>query len=186
MSEPFLLILSGPPGSGKTTVSQLVAAEFENSAVIESDWFWTTVVNGAVPPWRSDADPQNQAMLRAALSSAARLANAGYATILEGILGPWHLGLVRDELRDVDVRVSYVILRPTLETCISRATQRRSEPRHANALSDDEPLRHMYSKFAALGDYEGNVVENSVLSGQETARQVAGVIEESGTSFSLR
>jgi hypothetical protein len=158
----------------------LVAGEFENSAVIESDWFWRTVVKGAIPPWDIEADLQNQAMLRAALSSAERMASAGYATVLEGIVGPSHLGLVRDELSDVEFPVSYVILRPTFSKCLSRARSRCSEPRHANALSDEGPLRHMYAKFAELGEYEGHVVDNSVLSAQETARQVvAGLFEPS-------
>ena len=46
-----LLILSGPPGAGKSTVAPLVAADADPSVRLESDWFWTTFVNGFVEPW---------------------------------------------------------------------------------------------------------------------------------------
>ena len=42
----MLLILTGPPGAGKTTVGAIIASESPLSACIHSDWFWTTIVNG--------------------------------------------------------------------------------------------------------------------------------------------
>jgi dephospho-CoA kinase len=74
----MLLILTGPPGAGKTTVGVLIAAESPLSACIQSDWFWTTIVNGHIPPWESEADAQNRAVIRAAAAAGARMANAGW------------------------------------------------------------------------------------------------------------
>jgi adenylate kinase family enzyme len=45
-----VLILTGPPGAGKTTVGAIIASESPFSVCIQSDWFWTTIVNGRIPP----------------------------------------------------------------------------------------------------------------------------------------
>lgn len=150
-----------------------IAAEFTPSVVVESDFFWASIVNGAIPPWEIESHAQNRAMLRAALASAARLAHAGYATVLEGIIGPWNFDLVHEELAEVEAPVAYVVLRPAVEDCFSRSVERLVEPRHAGALTEEGPIRHLYSQFEHLDVYEKNVLDSSGLSVEETARAIA-------------
>ncbi len=173
MEEPFLLLLSGPPGAGKTTVGRIVASRCSRSACLESDWFWTAIVNGHVPPWEPRADGQNQVMIRSAVATAARMAGGGYSTVLEGIIGPWHFDLVRDELATCPVGVSYVVLRPHLDACLARATGRVADgPDQRGALTDEGPIRHMWNEFAHLGDYERCVGDSSTFDPSETADRV--------------
>lgn len=172
MPESSLLILTGPPGSGKTTVGRLVAGEFDPSAVIDADFFWASVVNGLIPPWEARADAQNQEMIRASLSSAARFVRAGYATVLEGHFGPRYIDLVRDELADLAVPLSYVVLRPTIDDCLVRATERTKDPRHTGALTLEDPICSMYAQYEGLGVYEQHVLDNSGLNPIETARLI--------------
>jgi len=176
---PFL-ILTGPPGSGKTTVGRLVAAAYDPSVAIMSDFFWAAIVNGAIPPWETESAQQNRAMIRASLVSATRLFSAGYATVLEGIIGPWFFDLVREELSDSDATISYVVLRPSIEDCLFRATERLSDPQHAGALSEEAPIRHLYAQFENLGDLERNVIDTSSLSVEETARLITDDLNGAG------
>ncbi len=182
MSDSQLLILTGPPGSGKTTVGRMVAGEFTPSVVVDADFFWASVVNGLIPPWESGADAQNQVMMRASLSTAARFVRAGYVTVLEGHFGPWHMDLIRDELADVTAPVSYVVLRPTIDDCLFRSVDRLKEPRHAGALTLEDPIRAMHAQYERLGVYEKHVLDNSGLSAAETVRSI---VERITTSSDL-
>jgi len=186
MDEPFLLLLSGPPGAGKTTVGRIVASKSSRSACIQSDWFWTTIVNGHVPPWEAIADGQNQAMIRSALATAVRMADGGYATVLEGIIGPWHFDLVGHELATCSVGVSYVVLRPDVDACLARATGRVADgPEHRHALTDEGPIRHMWNQFAHLGEYERFVVDSSRLEPAETADRVCERLHDGHNALSI-
>ena len=160
----MLLILTGPPGAGKTTVGAIIASESPLSACIHSDWFWTTIVNGHIPPWERAADAQNRAVIRAATAAGVRMANAGFTTVLDGILGPWHFEPLREELAQCSVNVNYAVLRPDRDTCLMRAKRRVLEsPQHRDALTDEGPIRHMWNQFSDLGPIEKYVIDNSVV-----------------------
>src|SRR5580658_5175102 len=137
-SEPILLI-TGPPGSGKSTVARLVAERFDPAVSIESDWFWTTIVRGLVAPWLPDADAQNRTVLRTCAAAAAALASGGYTVVMNGILGPWYLDLVTEGLRHHGGDVHYVILRPGLEVAMDRAVSRAPLTPGIPPLTDTGP-----------------------------------------------
>ena len=65
-----LLILTGPPGAGKSTVARIVAAADDPSVCLEADWWWTTIVRGFEPPWSPAADGQNRTVLRSVVAAA--------------------------------------------------------------------------------------------------------------------
>ena len=180
VDDPFLLILTGPPGAGKTTVSRRVAEQFDPSACIEADWFWTTIVNGFVRQWLVEADPQNQAVIRSFVASAGRMVVGGYTTVVEGIVGPWYLHLVREELQALGICAHYIVLRPGLATCLSRATGRgrcggvSGHP----PLTDEEPLRLMWEVFSDLGDYEGHALDTTGMSQGQTVDSVIDLLND--------
>ena len=68
-----ILVVSGPPGAGKTTVSDLVADRLEHSVVIRGDDFFHSVRRGYIDPWLPEARDQNVEVIRA-IAAAARAA----------------------------------------------------------------------------------------------------------------
>ncbi len=172
MNAPFLLILTGPPGAGKTTTATLVAERFTPSVVIEADALWAHVVRGFIEPWEVATDGQNQTLVRASLAAAARLASAGYATVLSGHVGPWFLEVVRDEFARLTVPVAYVVLRPSLEVCLVNCVERQDKAQHAGALSDENVIRRLYESYCELGDFERHVFDTSDLTLDESALQL--------------
>ena len=173
MNHGTILILTGPPGAGKTTVGALIAAEPPLAAHIRSDWFWTTIVNGHIPPWERAADAQNRAVIQAATASGVRMANAGFSVVLDGILGPWHFEPIGEELNQCVVPVNYAVLRPDGDTCLDRARLRVLEsPQHRSALTDEGPIRQMWDQFHGLGLIERFVIDNSAMTPEATAELI--------------
>jgi len=61
-----LIIVTGPPGAGKSTASEGVAAQFNPAAVVAGDAFFDFLRQGRIAPWEAEAhDPAEQAEMRA-------------------------------------------------------------------------------------------------------------------------
>ena len=92
-----ILILTGPPGSGKTTVGQLLAGKLPRAVNLESDEFFHFIRSGYVEPWKRTAHPQNTIVMRIVADAASTYADAGYFTIIDGIIIPgWFFEPLRD------------------------------------------------------------------------------------------
>src|ERR1700723_2129944 len=76
-----LLLITGSPGSGKTTVAPLVADRHELSVCLDLDWFFAKLRSGAISPWREEAHAQNRVGLHAAAEAVAAFGAGGYGTV---------------------------------------------------------------------------------------------------------
>jgi predicted kinase len=176
----LIVVVAGPPGAGKTTVSRLVGQRLESPAcVLESDFWWTTVVGGFVLPWLPEAHEQNRVIVRSFSRAAAAMAQGGYGVVLDGVVGPWNLDLVTTEAAAVGADVHYAVLRPTLSVAVARATARVGEERVSGhpALIHEEPIRKMWHEFTGLGDYERHIVDNTDLDPAQTASAVCALLD---------
>ena len=157
-----LLVVTGPPGAGKTTVARRLAEQAELPSVhLHADDFWHHLVQGYIQPWLEEAHQQNQAVMRAVLASAISFWQDGYQVVLDGVLGPWFLPALW-EATPRDMEIDYVVLRPTLSDALERV-----QTRQGHGFRDDAATRHMYAQFQDLPEpYEGHVVDTSSLSAE--------------------
>jgi predicted ABC-type ATPase len=141
-----LLVVTGPPGAGKSTVAALVSKRHDPSVLIEGDAFFAFLDQGAIAPWEPESHAQNEVVTRAAAAAAGRFA-ARYETVFEGVVGPWLLPTFASA-SGLD-GLHYVILLPPVEVCVERV-----QTRGGHGFSDEAATRKMHAEFtrAAIAD----------------------------------
>jgi predicted kinase len=151
-----ILVVTGPSGVGKSTVSRLVAATVgEKSTHIRMDDFTRFVVNGWVEPWLPESAHQNRVLGGAVLMAAMHFAEGGYTVLLDGHVFPDALAEVAQACRHRAVPLHYVVLRADLDTCWERAASRSIGERP----DDPATFADLHVRFHDLGEHEQNVIE---------------------------
>jgi tRNA uridine 5-carbamoylmethylation protein Kti12 len=150
-----IIVVSGPAGVGKSTVSRLIAAAFNRSVHLQTDDLLASVVNGWVDPALPEAERQNEAIGAALAVAAMSFAQDGYTTIVDGYLFPDGVAGLADACRGRHLSCHYVVLAADAETCWTRASDR---PEGRWPL-EPGPVAQVYARFANCGVDETHVVE---------------------------
>jgi len=153
-SSGEVLIVSGPPGSGKTTVAAALAAGGPLAVHIESDLFYRSIAAGFVAPHLPEAKTQNTAVMDVVADAAAGYADVGYFVVWDGVVGPWFLDRVSRRLAARGVRLRYLVLRAEREIALARVRERDDTEETSGAAV-------MWDQFAELGELESHVVDSS-------------------------
>ena len=128
MSAP-IYVISGVPGSGKTTVARELCARHPASLLISGDELREMVASGRATPidgWSSETQQQFDLSWRTAAGMAARYADAGFIVVIDDVLREEDLRRqFYPELGERSVR--RVLLKPPLATAIARNRERTTK-----------------------------------------------------------
>lgn len=135
-----LVVVTGPPGAGKSTVAALLAGRLEPSALVTGDTFFGFLARGAIAPWLPEAHAQNQVVIEAAAAATGHFVAGGLHVVFDGVVGPWFV----DRLAATVPDLHYVVLLPPLAACLERVAARTG-----HGFTDADATRRMHREFAA-------------------------------------
>jgi predicted ATPase len=163
-----VVIVSGPPGAGKSTVCEALCERYDRTVHLHTDDVYAWIRMGYIPPWRPGSASQNLMVSRAAARAATAFAEQSYGVFIDGVIGPAHLPNYLDALKPSAVAVHLAVLLPPLDV-----VQRRAAARAKQIAGAGDMIERVYAMFVDAGRFGGGVtIDNASLSAQETADRI--------------
>ncbi len=167
-----VIVVSGVPGAGKSSVSRALAQRFERGAHIEADALQNMIVSGASWP-DPELTPESERQLRLRVTNGCHLADsfaaAGFCAVLDDIF----IGARIDHLcADLLMRpFHFVMLNPSLDALRHRNATRDKR----DAFSQSQQLHAVVqSKTQRIGLW----LDTSALSQAQTIERIYASLSE--------
>ena len=124
MNKTFICFITGPAGSGKSSVSKALAKKFERSAVIEVDTLRGMIKGGYVRPWPYNEEVELQASLivKNACDMANNFLEKGFSVFIEGTAGRKMLEQYSSFFKDKKFKA--FLLLPSVDSLLKRFDDR--------------------------------------------------------------
>jgi len=160
-----VIVVTGSPGAGKSTVAAALVARFEPSVLVVGHASFGFVAHGAIEPWLPESHGQNDVVISAAAAATGAFAAGRYATVYDGVVGPWFLdaSLRRTGLESIN----YPVLLPSKDECV-----RRVATRLGHGFTDEPATRKMHREFSAAPIASRHVITSDERNVEETVGEI--------------
>lgn len=141
-----ILLLSGPPASGKNTIAELLAKRLERCAAIDVDQLRCMVVQPDTTTWESrERAARNDLAVANACAVAHNFMNAGYDVVISDVITETSLAKYKKALSNTAMKT--IVLLPTKEEIMGRLLSR------PDYLSRGE-VQSQYDQQTRFADYD--------------------------------
>jgi adenylate kinase family enzyme len=120
-------IISGPAGVGKSTTSKELVKKLSRSAYISGDYISHMHVNGRKKPWESEEE--TSLIWTNILSLTKNFLDFNNDVVIDYVTFPSEAKWLKENLKDTDVSLNYVVLWTDKDTLMKRDELRKPEHR---------------------------------------------------------
>lgn len=124
MKKAYICLITGPAGSGKSSVSKALANKFERSAVIEVDTLREMIKGGYVRPWPHNEEVDLQLSLSAknACDIAQNFLDKGFNVFIDDVVGRKLLEQYSEYFKEINFKT--FLLLPSVDSLLKRFDNR--------------------------------------------------------------
>jgi cytidylate kinase len=163
-----IIVVTGPPGAGKSSTADALVGLFDPSALVRGDDFFAFLRNGALAPWLEEAHAQNTAVISAAAAATGRLATH-CDVVYDGVVTGHFVDTFAEEAGAAELH--YALLLPPLEVCLERVRTRRG-----HGFTDARAAEHMWWEMSRAEVATRHVVTDPAGAPSDLAAHLATLV----------